>query len=113
MFPDDRTRLRHMLDASNEALSFIVGKTRDDLEDDRQLVLALTKSIEIIGEAAARVSPEFRSTHRNVPWVDIVGMRNRLIHAYFDVDIDILWKTLTSELPPLKESLEQLLAGND
>ena len=97
MLPDDRTRLRHMRDASAEALSFIIGKTRNSLDDERQLVLALIKSIEIIGEAGARVSPEIKSATPAIPWADIVGMRNRLIHAYFDVDLDILWETVMNE----------------
>ncbi len=67
MLPDDETRLTHMLDASVEALSFVVGKTREDLDDDRQLVLALIKSIEIIGEAAARISAEAKSAYGDNP----------------------------------------------
>jgi len=110
MLPDDRTRLRHMRDASAEALSFIIGKTRNSLDDERQLVLALIKSIEIIGEAGARVSPEIKSATPAIPWADIVGMRNRLIHAYFDVDLDILWETVMNELPPLQRLLETILA---
>ena len=99
-----------MRDASAEALSFVVGKTRDTFDDDRQLVLALIKSIEIIGEAAARVSTEMKSA---IPWADIVGMRNRLIHAYFDVDLDILWQTVMKELPPLQGRLETILAETE
>ena len=110
MLPDDKTRLSHMRDASAEALSFIAGKTRDDLDDDRQLVLALIKSVEIIGEAAARVSPEMKSAAPAIPWADIVGMRNRLIHAYFDVDLDILWKTIAHELPSLHQNVVTTLS---
>ena len=102
-----------MRDASAEALSFVVGKTRDTFDNDRQLTLALIKSIEIIGEAAARVSPEMKSATPAIPWADIVGMRNRLIHAYFDVDVDILWETVMNELPPLQRSLEAMLAGTE
>jgi uncharacterized protein with HEPN domain len=112
MLPDDETRFTHMLDASVEALSFVAGKTREDLENDRQLVLALIKSIEIIGEAAARISAEAKTTFDDIPWADIVGMRNRLIHAYFDVDLDILWETVMTELPPLQESIKRSLREN-
>jgi uncharacterized protein with HEPN domain len=81
MRSDDRNRLRHMLDAANEALEFIHGKNRSDLDTDRMLVLSLVKELEIIGEAANKVSVETRSQSNAIPWQDISGMRNRLIHA--------------------------------
>jgi uncharacterized protein with HEPN domain len=77
MSASDRLRLRHLLDAGREALTFIGGKAREDLLHDRVLTLAVLKSIEIIGEAASRVSPELRAAHPEVPWADIVAMRNR------------------------------------
>lgn len=87
----DAIRLRHMLDAAREAVSFIHGRTRDDLDLDRQLVLALVKSIEIVGEAASRVTESSRQDLPQIPWDQIIGMRNRLVHAYFDINLDILW----------------------
>lgn len=90
MSAQDDIRLRHMLEAAVEAQEFVEGRSRDDLTSDRMLLLALTKSIEIIGEAASRISLEFREQHPELPWTDIVGMRNRLIHAYFDINIDIV-----------------------
>lgn len=78
---DDLIRVRHMRDAAIEALSFVVGKTRSDLVNDRMLVLAIIKELEIIGEAASKVSPETRERFVDIPWQDIVGMRNRLIHG--------------------------------
>ena len=101
MLSEDSIRLNHMRDATREALAFVAGKTRDDLDIDRQLVLALVKSIEIIGEAAAKTSRGFKTISIDIPWHDIIAMRNRLIHAYFDIDLDILWQTVTTELPPL------------
>lgn len=79
-------RLQHMLEAANEALSFIQGKSRPDLDKDRMLVLSPVKKLEIIGEAASKVSPEVRSQNSAIPWQDISSMRNRLIHAYFDIN---------------------------
>jgi uncharacterized protein with HEPN domain len=73
-----------MLDATNEALEFVQGKRRSDLDTDRKLVLSLVKELEIIGEAAGKVSAEIRTQYGAIPWQDIGGMRNRLIHAYFD-----------------------------
>lgn len=73
------------------------------------LVLALVKAIEIIGEAGARVSIEGRDATPDVPWPEIVGMRNRLVHAYFDVDLDVVWTTVRHDLPPLVEALQAAL----
>ena len=109
MRKDDRVRLQQMLEAANEALSFIQGKTRPDLDKDRMLVLSLVKELEIIGEAAGKVSPEVRSQNSAIPWQDIGGMRNRLIHAYFDINLDVVWKTMTRDLPLLKAELEKIL----
>ena len=106
----DLVRLQHMLDAAREALTFLDGRTLDDLKTDRMLVLALVKELEIIGEAASKVSDEVRVLATDIPWPIIVGMRNRLIHAYFDVSIEIVWTTATSKLPELIKRLESLLS---
>jgi uncharacterized protein with HEPN domain len=105
---DDQLRLRHMLDAANEAISFACGKSRCDLDSDRMLTLALVKSIEIIGEAAARVTADGRAESPEIPWQDIIGMRNRLIHAYFAIDLDRVWDTVSDDLPPLIAILERI-----
>lgn len=105
----DRVRLQHMLDAANEALTFIQGKVRADLNSDRMLVLSLIRELEIIGEAASKISAETRSQNPSIPWQDIRGMRNRLIHAYFDVDLDTVWSTVSRDLPMLKAELERIL----
>ncbi len=109
MRKDDLIRVRHMWDAANEAVSFTRDKTRKDLESDRMLVLALVKSIEIIGEAASRITKESRESYPQVPWANIVAMRNRLIHVYFDIDLDRVWDTITDDLPPLIILLEKLV----
>jgi len=96
-----------MLDAAREAESFSQNKTRNSLDTDRKLALALVKCIEIIGEAAAQISNESREALPQIPWADIIGMRNRLIHAYFDINLDILWKTIIEDLPPLISELEK------
>ena len=107
--PDDALRLRHMLDAAREARAFVAGKQRTDLDEERPLALALVKLIEIVGEAASRVSAAERQRRAGIPWGDIVAMRNRLIHAYFDVDLDRVWDTVTDDLPPLIAELEAAL----
>jgi len=107
----DAVRLRHMLDAAREAVAFATGRSRDDLARDRVLTLALLKCIEIVGEAASKISPELRSLHPEIPWADIVGMRNRLVHVYFDVDPDRLYDTITGDLPSLIATLEGVLSS--
>ena len=99
-----------MLDAAREAQAYTAGKARDEFDRDRLLQLGLTRLIEIIGEAAGQVSDEARQRQPTIPWSKIVGMRNRLVHAYFAVNLDILWDTVTLELPVLISQLETLLA---
>jgi uncharacterized protein with HEPN domain len=111
MYPDDSTRLRHMRDAAREALEFAKGKQRTDFEKDRQLVLAILKCIEIVGEASAAISTATTSCHPEIPWRQIRGMRNRLIHGYYEVDLDVVWDTVAHNLGPLVAALEQALAA--
>ena len=98
-----------MLDAAREAVSFAEKKVRTDLDDNRQLTLALLKSVEIIGEAASQISRKYQQEHADIPWAAIVGMRNRLIHGYFDIDLDRVWDTVVHDLPPLIMALEKLV----
>lgn len=112
MRKDDEIRLRHMLDAAREAQSFIAGKPRLALDTDRKLALALVKDMEIIGEAASRVSEQSRAEYPAIPWPDIINMRNRLIHAYFDIDLDIVWDTVTKDLPPFIIIIEKILSSS-
>ena len=110
---DDRIRMRHMLDAAKEALSFAQNKTRGDLDSERMLVLSIVKSIEIVGEAATKVSQETKEKCTELPWANIIAMRNRLIHVYFDIDLDRVWDTIIDDLPPLIASLEKLIPQDD
>lgn len=105
MSPDDRWRIGHMIEAAEEARAFVQGRQRADLDQDRMLCLALTRAVEIVGEAAAQVSPTGRAEMPGVPWQQVVGMRNRLVHAYFDINLDILWDTVELALPPLLNQL--------
>lgn len=109
MDPSDRIRLQHMLNAANDAISFSNGRTKTDLDTDRMYTLSLVKCIEIIGEAAGRVTSETRQSVPNIPWSDIRGMRNRLIHVYYDVNHEILWQTLKQDVPPLISTLTDVL----
>lgn len=106
---NDEIRCRHMLDASPEAASFARGRTRNDLDNDRQLVLALVKDIEIVSETASRITEPTRQHLSETPWKQIVGMRNRLVHAYFDISLDVVWRTVLEDFPELISVLEPAL----
>jgi uncharacterized protein with HEPN domain len=99
-----------MLDAACEALQFARGKTEHNIGGDRMLVLSLVKEIEIIGEAAGKVTEPTRRQLSQIPWQDVIDMRNRLIHAYFDIDVGVVWDTVTKDLRPLIAALETVLA---
>jgi uncharacterized protein with HEPN domain len=98
-----------MLDAAREALDFTRGRTRGDLNTDRMLLLSVVKSLEILGEAASRVSIELQREYAVIPWAQIIAMRNRLIHVYFDINVDLVWDTVAVDLPPLLVELEEIV----
>jgi len=106
MSPDDRWRVRHMIEAAEQAMAFIQGRDRADLDADAMLRFALVRAIEVVGEAATKVSDAGRSEMAAVPWPQIVGMRNRLVHAYFSIDCDVLWNTVQIALPALLAQLK-------
>lgn len=106
---DDAIRLRHMLDAAQKILVFTQGRDRQDLDTDEMLALAIVRLIEILGEAAKNVSPEIQAATPEIPWRQITGTRDRLAHAYFDVNLDIIWEIITVSLLPLIQALEALL----
>lgn len=103
---EDQHRIRHILDAVRTARGFVADKRREDLDTDLMLALAVVKCVEIIGEAAANLSQEGKDAYPTIPWRSIVAMRNRLIHAYFDVNLDLVWDTTQVDLPALLEALE-------
>src|SRR5262249_36873714 len=88
----------------------VQGRKRSDLDTDQMLLFALVRAIEIVGEAASRISPETRAEMPDVPWPAIVSMRHRLVHAYFDINRDILWTTVTEAAPPVVQNLKKRLA---
>ena len=106
MSKGDLVRLRHMLDAVRDAIGFARGRKRGDLDTNRMFALALVKCIEIVGEAAVGLGPATREQYSKIPWADIIGMRNQLIHAYFEIDMDRVWDTVTDDLPRLVTQLE-------
>lgn len=103
--PDDVVRLRHLREAAEKAVDYCCGKSRESLDEDELLRLALTKLVEIVGEAAKQVSEPTRAANPEVPWSAASRMRDRLIHHYFDVDLDVLWATIADDLPRRIEAL--------
>ena len=108
----DAVRLRHMLDAAEQALQFCAGRRLEDLYGDAMLRSALVHTITVVGEAASKVTQATREGLPEIAWASMVGMRNRLVHAYFDIDSDILWQTVIERLPPLARQLRVLLSTN-
>jgi len=99
-----------MLDAALEIEQYVRSSARKDLDHDRKLVHSLVHLLEIIGEAAAQVSEDTRAGTREIPWPVIIRMRNRLIHAYFSINLDVVWKTSTEDIPPLIAELKRVLS---
>jgi len=100
-----------MLDYVRTAIRIAEGRSRDDLDRDEVLRLALTRAIEVIGEAANRVSQPMRSANPQLPWSHMIGTRHRLIHGYDAVDLDILWRIIHDDLPTLRDELERMVSG--
>ena len=106
---DDAAYLLDMLVATRDAVNLADGLAYDSYLGDRRHQLAILKAVEIVGEAASRVSAETRELHPDIPWREIVGMRNRLVHAYFDIDLQVVWDPVQDDLPDLISRLEPLL----
>ena len=109
----DAIRLRHMREAAAAAVEMAAGHERPELSSNRMLAMALTRCLEILGEAASKMSPPVRLRFPAIPFAKIVSMRNRLNHAYFDVDLDVVWTTVTEDLPALLPALDAALAEID
>jgi uncharacterized protein with HEPN domain len=106
----DWVSLQQMLDHAQEAIRFASGKSEADVVSDRLLQLALVKLVEVVGEAAKRVSPDVQAQFSDIPWKAIVGMRNRLVHGYDEINFLVLWDTVSVGLPSLAKQLEKVLA---
>lgn len=106
---DPKVRLLHMREYAQKAIAMADGQTRNDMESDEKLRLALTHLVELVGEAASRVPNEIQQRHPEIPWPKVIGMRHRLIHGYDFVDNDILWETIKGSLSGLVNSLDRIL----
>ncbi len=113
MTKDDLIYVQHVLDTAHKAPAFIEGKDREAFDNDEILRLALTHLLQVIGEAARRVSQSFQENHSDIPWKAIMGMRHRVVHDYLNIDEDIVWRTLTHELVHLIFELEKIVSPSD
>lgn len=109
MYKDDALYYGHMLDMARKAHAKVQGLTLEDYDDDEDLRLALTHLVQVIGEAAQRISPEGQKAHPEIPYHEITGTRHRIVHDYMNVDEDIIWQIVTQDLPPLIEALEKIV----
>ena len=105
----DDALLLDMLLAAREAQEIARGATISDFKQNRTLQLAILMAVEIVGEAASRISANTRELNPDIPWKDIVGMRNRLVHGYFDVNLVRVWETVERDIPRLIVQLEGLV----
>ncbi|HKN29245.1 MAG TPA: HepT-like ribonuclease domain-containing protein [Roseiarcus sp.] len=110
MRSEDRVRLRHIADALESVGRFVEGRRREDLDRDQMLVFALVHALQIVGEAAGKMAAETRGRHPDIPWSMIIGMRHRLVHAYFDINLDILGTTAAEAAPALLAQVQRILA---
>lgn len=108
--PEDDVLLRDMLAFAERAVAAVADRTRSELESDVVLAAALERFIEVVGEAASKVSAPTKEAATDIPWSEIIGMRNRLIHGYASVDYDIVWDVVSADLREMISNLEALLA---
>lgn len=106
---DDTVYLVHMLEMARKAVAHASGVTKDQFLANDVLEMALVHIVQVIGEAARRVSPETRERHHDIPWVEIIGMRHKVVHDYLEVDWNVVWKTVTEDLPALVSRLERIV----
>ena len=106
---DDLVYVAHMLEKAREAIDLSKSKSRSDFDRDQPLRLAITFLLQLIGQTAQHVSPGFRLLHREVPWDALMAMRHKIVHDYLDVDEEMVWKTVTDELAPVRATLKKLV----
>jgi uncharacterized protein with HEPN domain len=106
---DELFHIEDMLDYARYALEFVEGRVANDIQTDRQLAFALVRALEVIGESASRVPKTYRARYPQIPWGQIVGMRNALIHGYTKIDYELIWDVTVDQLPRLVEQLEAIL----
>lgn len=98
-----------MIAAIEKIEEFAGGITSEDFEKDTKTIFAVIRALEVIGEAAKKIPPSVRNKHKQIPWLQITGMRDKLIHEYFGVNVKVIWNTIKEDIPPLKPVIKQIL----
>lgn len=106
---DDTVYLKHILDAVAQIEEYLRGVSAEQFFQERLLQDAVVRQLEIIGEASRNLSPQFRESHPEVPWGQIIGLRNRVIHGYFNVDLEAVWTIVQNDVPVLARQVQQML----
>ena len=107
---EDEVRLRHLLDAAKKAVSIVGAMSQSEFLEDEVIGLAAVRLIEVCGEAAKGVSKEYREARPEVPWTELARTRDRLIHGYFDVDLEVVFRIVVEDLPTVIEAVEKCLS---
>ena len=108
MHTKDKAYLEHIAEAITKIEKYLRHATLQEIKTNEMLQDAVVRELEILGEASNNISEEFRKKHPDITWHEIIGMRNKLIHEYFGVDLDILWKTYQEDLPLLKSKIKEI-----
>ena len=108
---DDRVYLQHILDAATRISEYLKGIGEAEFQESNLLQDGVIRQIQIVGEAAKRVSRDFCNQYPAVPWRDIAGMRDKLVHDYFGVDVGMVWVTAKDDLPELRKQVAEILAN--
>lgn len=101
--------LNDILDSIADIKEFVEGMSRENFTGDKKTIKAVVRSLEVIGEAANKIPLDVRVSYPEIPWQEIIDMRNKLIHEYFGIDIDIVWQTIADDLNPLEETVRKIL----
>ena len=108
MIKNDQVYLEHILESIRKIEGFVNNLTKFEFERSVLIQDAVIRNIEIIGEATKKISKPFTQSHPDIPWQDMAGMRDKLIHDYLDVDLEVVWKTVETDLPLLKEMIQNI-----
>lgn len=103
----DELYVKHILEAIEKVEKFVGNSSFDDFKNNEQLQSAVVREISVIGEAAKKLSEDFKKSKPIIPWKDVVGMRDKLVHDYFEIDINMVWKTIQENLPDLKQKISK------
>jgi uncharacterized protein with HEPN domain len=114
MHPEDwRNYLNDIQVSISRIFSYTEEFDFDEFANDQKTIDAVVKNFEIIGEATTALTLEFRSEHNDIPWRSMINMRNRLVHSYLDIDIEVVWKTISEDLPQLESYIQRLIETQD